>query len=58
MKARCKKLHVKELYDYYFSISQRPIIFVCGATTQACVGGVVLLMLDHTIGYKHKVGLL
>lgn len=58
MKARCTKLHVVELYDYYFSISHRPLIFVCGATAQAGVGGVVLQMLDHTIGYKHKVGLL
>jgi hypothetical protein len=54
--ARYKKLHIKELYDYYF-ISQRFIIFVCGATDQAGVGGVVLKILDHTIVYKHPVGL-
>lgn len=58
MKARCKKLHVEERYDYYFSISQRPIIFVCGATAQVDIGGVVLRMLDHTVGYKHKLGFL
>jgi hypothetical protein len=55
--AKCKKPNIVELYDYYF-ISQRSIIFVCGATDQAGVGGVVLKTLDYTVGYKHPVGLL
>jgi len=50
-------MHIEELYDYYF-ISQRSIIFVCGATDQAGEDGVVLKILDYTIGYKHPVGLL
>jgi hypothetical protein len=56
VKGRCKKLHIEDLNDYYFK-SQKSIIFVCGATEQAGVGVIVLKFLDHTIGYKHPVGL-